>query len=505
MFRNRYCLCVLCAVVAGALAALLMLGSPTPSAAQAPAPPVQLAQAKGPVSFVNDVAPIFKEYCFACHDAKKRKGKLDMTTVEAMLKGGESESDDNKILVPQKPDDSNLLGRMVTGNEKRRMPPKEAGEPLPKAKIAVIEQWIKEGAKMDVEVKADLWRELRVRFKPPPPPSVYKFPALINALAFTPDNKKIVVGGHHELTVWDVESGKLEKRIHTRAERAKAMLFLPDGKLVVAGSRPGQEGDVRIYDINAGMAKEVDGVQVVDGVNDKAVMLKELFSVDDEVLCLAASEDGKRLAAGGVDRLVRVWDISNLAEPKLDQTSENHADWVLGVALAPDGKHMLTASKDKTAKVWDLAAKESVLTFPDHQQPVYGVAVSADSKVGITVGDDGQMRRWNTTDGKPAGGAVAAHAKGVLKITMDPKRQVMATCGVDNTAKTWTAAGAAGKQPMPGHTDHVFAVALSPDATLVASGSFNGEVRICKVADGTLVKAFNASPGYTPPVPEPKK
>lgn len=500
MFRNRYCLCVLCALLAGALAALLMFGTAGPSAAQAP---VAQAAPKGPVSFINDVAPIFKENCFACHDAKKRKGKLDMTTVEATLKGGESEADDNKILVPQKPEDSNLLGRMVTGNEKRRMPPKEAGEPLPKAKIAIIEQWIKEGAKFDVDPKSDLFRELRVRFKPPAPPPAYKFPANINALAFTPDNKKIVVGGHHELTVWDIESGKLERRIHTRAERAKAMLFLPDGKLVVAGSRPGQEGDVRVYDINAGMAKVVDGVQVVDGVNDKAVMLKELVSTDDEILCLSASADGKRLAAGGIDRLVRVWDISNLAEPKLDQTSENHADWVLGVALAPDGKHLLTASKDKTAKVWDLTSKESVLTFPDHQAPVYGVAISADSKIGFTVGEDGQMRRWDTTTGK-AVGATAAHAKGALKIVMDPKHQVVATCGVDNTAKTWNAAGTAGKT-LPGHTDHVFAVAVSPDGTLVASGAFNGEVRVSKVADGALVKAFNASPGYTPPAPEPKK
>jgi WD40 repeat protein len=44
----------------------------------------------------------------------------------------------------------------------------------------------------------------------------------------------------------------------------------------------------------------------------------------------------------------------------------------------------------------------------------------------------------------------------------------------------------------------VFAVSFSPDGALVAAGSYDGEVRIWKVADGSLLKGFNASPGYTP-------
>ncbi|MBY0524137.1 MAG: hypothetical protein K2R98_12100 [Gemmataceae bacterium] len=501
---HRFCLCVLCAVVASALAVAMLMLAPETSSAQPPtaaASPTVVAQApKGPISFINQVAPIFKENCFSCHDAKKRKGKLDMTTIEAMLKGGENESDDSHILVNGKPDESDVYKRIVTTTA-RRMPPKDAGDPLPKDKMAIVEQWIKEGAKVDVDPKADLLRELRIRWKPPAPQVAYKFPVMIHSLAFTPDNAKLVVGGHHELTVWDVATGKLEKRIATRAERAKAMLFLPDGKLVVAGSRPGQEGDVRFYDINGGQPKVENDVAFVDGVNDPKVMLAQLVDTDDEVLCLALSPDGKRLAAGGCDRLVRVWDISEgVDKAKLEQTSENHADWVLGVVFAPDGKHMLTCSRDKTAKVWDLVAKESVLTFPDHQQSVYGVVVSPDSKVGFSVGEDGQLRRFNATgDGKGLG-ATAAHAKGALKIVMHPKQPIIATCGVDNTAKIWNTAGQATKT-LTGHTDHVFSVAISPDATKVASGSYNGEVKIWNVADGKVLTAFNGSPGYTPPVP----
>src|SRR5271163_151723 len=138
MLHSRICVCVLCALLGLALAfGLLMLEAP--AVAQAPA--------KGPVSFIKDVAPIFRENCFACHDAKKRKGKFDMTTYENFRKGGEKEDP----LAPGKPESSHLYS-LITTKGADRMPPKDSGNPLPKEKIAVIAQWIKEGAKLDAGI-----------------------------------------------------------------------------------------------------------------------------------------------------------------------------------------------------------------------------------------------------------------------------------------------------------------------------------------------------------------
>ena len=110
----------------------------------------------------------FGKNCFACHDAKKRKGKLDMTTFENFRKGG----DKSDPIAPGKPEESLILD-LLGAKDNSRMPPKDSGEPLPAAKIAVIQQWIKEGAKLDAGLtpKSDLLRELRVRWKPPAPPA----------------------------------------------------------------------------------------------------------------------------------------------------------------------------------------------------------------------------------------------------------------------------------------------------------------------------------------------
>jgi WD40 repeat protein len=474
----------------GALAALLLPASARDARAE-------------PVSFINDIAPILKESCFGCHGAKNPKGKLNMTSFGSLRKGGTKDDP----ITDGKPEDS-LLIDFLKATDATRMPPRETGDPLPKDKIALIERWIKEGAKIDsgLTAESDLPRELRSRWKPPAPPAAYTFPVTVTALAFTPDNQKLVVGGHHELTVWDAAGGKLEKRIHTRSRRAMAMAFLPDGKLVVAGGRPGEEGDVRVYDINAA-GKDDNGVAVLDGVNDPKVMVKKLLEADDEVLGLALSADGNKLASGGCDRIVNVWDLSGGVEAaKLEQSFENHADWVFSVAFSPDGKYLLTGSRDKTAKVWDLTTKESVLTFPDHQVGVYGVAVSANGKVGFSVGEDNQLRAWNA-GGDAAGKQVRAaggHAKTVLKLIANPKQPLLATCSADQTVRLWNPDSGAAVRTLSGHTDYVYAIAFSPDGNLIASGAFNGEVRVWKVADGAVVKAFNASPGLVVKEDKPK-
>ncbi len=480
---HRFCFCVLCAAVGTILTFLFLLQPPRAS-----------AQQQGPVSFINDVAPLLKENCFACHDAKKRKGDLDMTTLEKLRKGGKK---DNPI-VDGKPDES-LLIDVLTAKDASRMPPKDTGDPLPAEKVALISKWIQEGAKLDAGItpQADLMRELRVRWKPPAPPASYKFPVTVTALAFTPDNAKLVVGGHHELTVWDIASGQLEKRIATRAERAYAMVFLPNGQLAVAGGRPGQEGDVRIYDLSAKPIKEDAGIAFLDGVNDKAVLVAHLLDTDDSVLCLALSGDGKKLAAGGCDRLVRVWSLGdNPAEAKLEQTVENHADWVFGLAFAPDGKALATCSRDKTAKIWDLEKKESLMTFPDHQNGVFGVAVKADGKIGYSVGADGQVRSWNATGEGKQVKATGGHSGDVYKIVPVPNKPLLITCGADKTVRIWDGDKTAAVKTLSGPTDYVYAVAVSPDGSQVAGGTFNGEVKVWKIADGVLVKEFNASPGY---------
>jgi hypothetical protein len=87
-----------------------------------------------PVSFNRDVRPILSDACFQCHgpDQAKRKAELDLTTAA----GGQHAIGD-------------LLGRVTSTDPAERMPPPKAGPALSPKQIAVLRDWIAQGAKWE--------------------------------------------------------------------------------------------------------------------------------------------------------------------------------------------------------------------------------------------------------------------------------------------------------------------------------------------------------------------
>ena len=115
-------------------------------------------------SFQRAVRPILTERCQPCHNNSNTSGKLSVSTVSGLLKGGIS----GPALKPGSPD-SSLLVQIISG-AKPRMP--KFGAPLADQQVATIRRWIEQGARDDsnTDVPAEeVWWSLRPLRHPPVP------------------------------------------------------------------------------------------------------------------------------------------------------------------------------------------------------------------------------------------------------------------------------------------------------------------------------------------------
>jgi hypothetical protein len=104
------------------------------------------------LKFSQDIAPILVANCTACHSGDRagvKRGKLELTTFEKLMKGS---SAPHKIVVPGKPEESSLVLR-IKGEETPRMP-QGGNRVLADSVIAKIEQWVKDGALLDAGIDA---------------------------------------------------------------------------------------------------------------------------------------------------------------------------------------------------------------------------------------------------------------------------------------------------------------------------------------------------------------
>jgi glucose repression regulatory protein TUP1 len=80
------------------------------------------------------------------------------------------------------------------------------------------------------------------------------------------------------------------------------------------------------------------------------------LSIEDGVTTVAISPDTRYVAAGSLDKSVRVWDIQSGYLVERLEGPDGHKDSVYSVAFAPSGRELVSGSLDKTIKMWELMA-----------------------------------------------------------------------------------------------------------------------------------------------------
>ena len=107
--------------------------------------PILVGAAEPAVDFNRDIRPILSNNCFACHGPdnglRKAKLRLDRDQDSQGVRGGLS------VLVPGKPEASELWKRITSADADEHMPPKKSNKELTKEQIALLGRWIQQGGK----------------------------------------------------------------------------------------------------------------------------------------------------------------------------------------------------------------------------------------------------------------------------------------------------------------------------------------------------------------------
>jgi WD40 repeat protein len=354
----------------------------------------------------------------------------------------------------------------------------------------------------------------------------------VRCLSFSPDGKSLAVVYRetNSLVAWDVATRQQKFAVH-ESKGISALAYAPLGTSLAIGT----ENGIRFLDSESGGLRHE--------LNDQLVPIRSV----------AFTPDGRQLVVAGNDRTLKLW---NLASSEVQHTFAGYKGNVVTVAVSPNGKWLGTASgRDDVLRMWDLEdLDQAPRTAGNEDLNARHVAFSPDSKYllipkyAIINVISGEVLLRFTHFWDASYGAFSADGKWIALVTQYKPIYLLAfqpTADVDQKqrigalilqlqADDYTQREAASKEleglgmapleqlraglnatsaevrvrsrrlierlqnaefaaKLAGHEADPCVVAFSPDSKLLASGDWQGIVKLWSVADAKEIATLNAN------------
>jgi WD40 repeat protein len=409
-----------------------------------------------PVSFRNEIAPVLIEHCQTCHGPAEQRGGYRLDTFDFLSR---NEDPATPVLTPRNPEKSSLFHLLTASDADERMPKK--APPLAAAMQEKIRQWIAEGALFDGDDRNAPIVEIVPPKTHPPAPTAYRAPLPVSAIAFSPDGKKILVGGLREILVRDAASGKLLQRIENASPRTFDIVLHPDGaSFITAGGTPGESGEVRQFDLASGR------------------FMRQLAAASDVFLDLEITPDGKTLVLAGADHSLSLLEMTSA---RRTHRLNAHADAVTGLAMSADGKRFASVGLDRIAKVYDTETGKLMNTYREHQSGLFSIRFLSPDEL-LTAGRDKSLHAWKQADVKK--GRELGGLGDIFRTAYDGT--FIYVGGSSGKVVQASADKLAVQRTFEGLSDWVGAIAIHRDSETLAAGSHDGTLVTWSTKDGSL-------------------
>lgn len=229
------------------------------------------------------------------------------------------------------------------------------------------------------------------------------------------------------------------------------------------------------------------------------------FAAGSQVNAVAVSPDGRTLATGSDDGLIRLWDAET---GDLSATLVGHDDAVTDVVFSPEGQWLLSGASDHKAILWDVATGTIKRELLGHDNIVSSVAFMPDGRQALTGEDSGQLQGelflWDLESGEinaRFGGELEELIEGVqdLAISRDGRTVLVGYTKIStfdtNTAALWDIQTGEVIRFLEGSPQAVYSVSISPDGRLGYGASADGNIYVWELDSGEVVQTLRGHEG----------
>eukprot|EP00667_Euglena_gracilis_P000513 EG_transcript_513 len=151
----------------------------------------------------------------------------------------------------------------------------------------------------------------------------------------------------------------------------------------------------------------------------------------------ASRLDHPVLYSGGLDGVLRCWDLQDMREVKGAFGSERHSDWVTDLLIFPGTKLMASCSLDTTIRVWDLNLGECVYLRRGHAKGVMSLAYCETYCLLLSCGYGKEVLVWNPFSQQGPVHRIRGHDKPLVGVQVVPGAGRAITCDVAGRAMVW--------------------------------------------------------------------
>lgn len=282
----------------------------------------------------------------------------------------------------------------------------------------------------------------------------------VHQAVFSPDGRHVGTASSDETArVWDAETGAPVSQPLQHVFAVRQVAFTGKGDALLSAS---EDGMVKVWDWNKEGESPRFELRHGSGVNE-----------------MSLHKNGRLLATGTRDGEVHFWRL----DTGLKTFSVSYPAAVTSVRFTADGRSLAVGGEDGVVRLLDVASRQGLVTPLVHSDPIKRVEFSPAGDLILTVTKGNEVRVWDAANGRLFSPPFR-HLNYVNHAAFDPSGRRIATAGADRLVKVWDLAGIGDHGREWRHSQRVRVAAFAPNGESMAYGTEDGKVFVIETAQG---------------------